>query len=131
MYLLDTVVLSELRKRSRTPSVVAWISSVPPEEMFLSVISVAEIEFGIERQRAVDAAFADHLSRWLEETIHLYDDRVLPVTSSIARRWGRLGAHLGNKNLDFGIAATALEHGLTVVTRNISHFETSGAAIMN
>ena len=85
----------------------------------------------IERQRRVDLPFARDLEAWLDTTLRLYGDRILPLTVNIARRWGRLSVQIGNKNLDGAIAATALEHGLTVVTRNVAHHELTGVAIVN
>ena len=131
MYLLDTVVLSELRKRRRNTHVVNWIGAVTPADLFLSTVTVAEIELGIERQRAIDPAFAAELARWLDITLRTYGERILPLTVAIARRWGRLSAQTGNRELDLAIAATALEHGLTVVTRNVSHFAATGVTILN
>jgi toxin FitB len=128
MYLLDTVVLSELRKRRRNPHVVAWIGSVTPTDLFLSAVTIAEIELGIERQKKVDPAFALELEKWLDVTLRAYGERVLPLTIGIARRWGRLAAQIGNRELDLAIAATALEHGLTLITRNISDFAPTGVA---
>jgi predicted nucleic acid-binding protein len=131
MYLLDTVVLSELRKRRRDAGVVAWIGSAAPADLCLSTVTVAEIELGIERQRAVDPAFAQELAGWLDVTLRAYGERILPLTVAIARRWGRLAAQIGNQELDLAIAATALEHGLTVVTRNVSDFARTGIATFN
>jgi len=131
MYLLDTDVLSELRKRKRNPNVIAWLGSASATDLFLSSVTVAEIELGIERQRKADAAFAQQLERWLDVTLRVYGERILPVTVGVARRWGRLAAQIGNKSLDLAIAATALEHGLTVVTRNVPHFAPTGVAILN
>lgn len=131
MYLLDTVILSELRKRGRNPNVVAWISSVSEAELFVSAATAVEIEFGIERKRKQDPAFADTLAEWLETMLRLYGERVLPITASIGRRWGRLAAVIGNRDFDLAIAATALEEGLTVVTRNVKHFAPTGVAIIN
>lgn len=129
MYLLDTVVLSELRKRQRNPNVVAWVRSVRPEDLFLSTVTIGEVELGIEKQKPVNPTFADELSRWLERTLRIYGDRILPLDVEGARRWGRLAAQIGNKGLDLAIAATALEHGLTVAARNVAHFEPTGVPI--
>ena len=131
MYLLDTDILSEVRKRKRDANVVAWIELVAPGDLFLSAVTVFEIERGIEQRRRDDPAFAHDLAEWLDATLRLYGDRVLPLTINIARRWGRLSAQVGNKNLDLAIAATALEHGLTVVSRNVAHFAPTGVATAN
>jgi predicted nucleic acid-binding protein len=131
MYLLDTDVLSELRKRKHDPNVVAWIGAIDPKDLYLSSVTVVEIELGIERQRKVDPTFARALATWLDMTLRVYGERVLPVTVGIARRWGRLAARIGNRSLDLAIAATALEHGLTVVTRNVSDFLPTEVAVLN
>ena len=115
MFLIDTMVLSELRLRQRDPGVVAWISGQRPEDCFLSVVSIGEIERGIARKRTSDAGFAQQL----------------PVDVGVARRWGQLSAVIGHEGADLLIAATALERGLTVVTRNLRHFEPTGVAIIN
>jgi predicted nucleic acid-binding protein len=131
MYLLDTVVLSELRKRQRNANVVAWIDSVADADLYVSAATIVEIEFGIERQRKLDTAFAEALAAWLDTMLRVYGDRVLPITVQTARRWGRLAAEIGNRDLDLAIAATALEEGLTVITRNVSHFARTGVATLN
>jgi predicted nucleic acid-binding protein len=131
MYLLDTDVISELRRRRRNRNVVAWISNVSAADLFLSVMTIGEIELGIARQRVRNPSFAKDLADWLEVTLRAYEERILPLTVGIARRWGRLAAQLGNKQLDLAIAATALEHGLTVVTRNISDFEPTGVTVLD
>lgn len=131
MYLLDTNVLSELRKRKCDPAVAKWFGKVPDSELYLSVITVIEIEKGIERQRTVDPAFAEQLARWLEFTLRAFDERILPLTVNIARRWGKLAAQIGNQELDLAIAATALEHGLTVVTGNTKHFARTGVPLLD
>jgi predicted nucleic acid-binding protein len=131
MYLLDTDVLSELRKRKCDANVMAWIEPVAPADLFLSTIAVFEIERDIEQRRRDDPAFAQDLASWLDTTLRLYGDRVLPLTVNIARRWGRLSVQIGNKNLDLAIAATALEHGLSVVTRNVTHYSPTGVGVVN
>jgi predicted nucleic acid-binding protein len=131
MYLLDTVVVSEMRKHRRDPNVAGWLGSVAATEVYLSVFTVVEIEAGIERQRIIDPAFATALSAWLAIVLQVYGDRILPLTVPIGRRWGRLIARAGNRSLDLAIAATALEHGLTVVTRNVDDFVPAGVATLN
>jgi hypothetical protein len=131
MFLIDTVALSELRRRQRDPAVVAWFERQRSADLFLSVISIGEIERGIERQRATDPGFAGALAAWLDRVLALYGERVLPCELATARRWGALSAALGNDSADLMIAATALEHGLTVVTRNVSDFAPTGATVLD
>jgi predicted nucleic acid-binding protein len=131
MFLIDTVVLSELRKRQRDPGVVAWIGRQRTADLFVSVVSIGEIERGIALPHAKGRDFAQALAAWLDTVLALYGDRILPFDLLAARRWGRLSAALGNDSADFMIAATALEHGLTVVTRNAADFEAAGAPTVN
>lgn len=131
MYLLDTNVVSELRKRKCNPAVAKWFDKVPDSELYLSVITITEIEKGIERQRTLDPQFADQLVAWLEHTLRAFGERLLPMTVNVARRWGRLAAQIGNSELDLAIAATALEHGLKVVTENTKHFQRTGVDLLN
>ncbi len=131
MYLVDTVVFSELFKRRRHPNLVRWLGDKSEDLFFLSAVTIGEIERGIERQRRHDPVFAEALLVWLERSIDLYEDRILPATTNIPRRWGRLSARIGHTGVDLLIAATALEHGLTVVTRNVRHFVPTGAVVEN
>jgi predicted nucleic acid-binding protein len=131
MFLIDTVMLSELRKRTRGPMVVNWFERQRTTDLFLSVISIGEIERGIARQRTNDPGFAGALAEWLDRVLTLYGERILPFDLRTARRWGTLSAALGNDSADLMIAATALEHGLTVVTRNVSDFGPSGVAVLD
>ena len=131
MILLDTVVLSELRKSRPSPKVLAWLKKQRAEQLFISVVSLGEIERDIVKVHKSDAAFAASLANWLEDTMFLYCDHILPVSAAIARRWGRLSAELGHEGADLLIAATALEHSLTVATRNVRHFKPSGVALVN
>jgi hypothetical protein len=131
VFLLDTVVLSATRKRRRDPGVVAWIKNVSPTDLFLSTITLGEVERGIERQRSMNPAFAAELELWLNSTLRIYADRILPLDIGSALRWGRLSAQFGHAGHDLAIAATALEHGLTVVTRNVAHFAPTGVPTIN
>ena len=131
MFLLDTVVISELRKKKPNVGVLRWVSKQRDDELYLSVVTLGEIERGIEKQRKADPEFANTSTAWLENLTYLYADRILPITSAIARHWGRLSAHLGHDGADLLIAASALAHGLTVVTRNTSHFEPARVTVIN
>ena len=131
MYLVDTVVISELRNPRRHRGVAEWVERQRTIDLFTSVLVIGEIERGIERQRGHDSAFAASLAAWLDRVLALYEGRILPFDLGAARRWGELSAALGHSGADLMIAATALEHGLTVVTRNVSHFEPTGARIFN
>ena len=111
--------------------VVAWFERQRTTDLFLSVISIGEIERGIARQRTTDPGFADALAAWLDRVLSLYGERGVPFDLGTARRWGALSAALGNDSTDLMIAATALERGLTVVTRNASDFEPTGVAVLD
>jgi len=131
MFLLDTVIISELRKKRPDSGVMRWISGQQDSQLFLSVVTLGEIERGIEKQRGVAPEFAEELATWIENLTSFYADRILPITPIIARHWGRLSARLGNEGADLLIAATGLVHGLTVVTRNTGHFEPTGVSLIN
>ena len=117
MFLLDTVVLSELRKPppQRNRNLVQWMGEVPSSDLFISVVTIGEIERGIERQRGLNPSFAEKIASWLDLILRAYEDRILPIDVAVARRWGRLSQRIGNKGLDLAVAATALEHGLTSI----------------
>jgi len=131
MFLVGTDVLSALAKRRRPANVEIWIAQQRTADLFVSVISIGEIERGIALQRRMDQSFASLLTNWLDQILNIYGDRVLPFDLASARRWGQLSATLGHHGADLQIAATALEHGLTVATRNVSHFELTGVSIFN
>jgi len=131
MYLIDTDVLAALRRPHRNPEIVAWVSAQRAADLYLSVVTVGEIERGIARERQRNPGFADQLGAWLDNLVRLYGDRILPVDSSVARRWGHLTGERGHGSPDLLIAATALEHGLTVVTRDVRHFEPAGVAVLD
>ena len=129
MYLIDTVVLSELRKRERHAGIVRWLHDKAVDALFLSAITIGEIERGVLRQQVKNPVFAEALRAWLDRTVETYRDRIVPVDTRVARRWGRLSARIGHGGADLLIAATALENGLTVVTRNVRHFLPTGVPV--
>lgn len=131
-YLIDTNVLSELRKRERCDAGVSvWLASVEPDELFISVLSLGEIRRGIELVRPRDPASARALDRWLVGLETHYADRILPISSAIADRWGRLSLDQPLPVTDGLLAATGIEHKLTVVTRNTDDFTRSGVNTLN
>jgi predicted nucleic acid-binding protein len=130
-YLIDTCVLSELRKPNPDAGVTAWIAKIHPDEAYLSVLTLGEIRRGIELKRAKDQTSARALERWLNGLEAHYADRILPVTADIADRWGRLSPHQPLSVADGLIAATALEHKLTAVTRNTEDFARAGVNLLN
>ena len=131
MYLLDTVVISALRRPERHPEVALWIQAQADEAIYISAITVGEIRYGAERQRRTQPAFAELLERWLEYLEAWFHDRILPFEERAANRWGLLHAQLGYSNADLQIAATAIHHGMTVVTRNVRDFAPTGATVLN
>lgn len=131
-YLVDTNVFSELRKRDRcNPNVVAWIASVASSELFISVMSLGEIRRGIELLRKRDPASAGALDRWLAGLEEHYSDRILPISAAIADRWGRLALDEPLPVSDGLLAATGIEHKLTIATRNTADFIRSGVSTFN
>jgi toxin FitB len=91
--------------------------------LFISVVSLGEIERGITKAQKTDPEFAQALSQWLEELMRRYTDRILPITPPIARLWGKWSAELGHEGADLLIAATAQIHRLVIATRNTKHFQ--------
>jgi len=131
MILLDTVVLSELRKTRPNSGVLAYLNAQAPDTVFLSAMTIGEIEAGIEKQKSVAPAFAEELSQWLSLMELQFAQSILPVTPAIAKLWGRLCVQTGNKGIDNLIAATALAHNFTVVTRNVKDFKVAGVRVLN
>ncbi|MDE2932749.1 MAG: type II toxin-antitoxin system VapC family toxin [Chloroflexota bacterium] len=131
MFLIDTDVLSALRRGERHPGAARWLRAQRTADLYLSVVTIGEVERGIEQQQGRDPSFASELAGWLDRVLAWYGDRVLPVDLATAQRWGRLSATLGYERADLLIAATALEHGLTVVTRNVQHFELAAVPVLN
>jgi len=130
-FLLDTNVVSELRRRDGHPAVRAWVASTPPAERHLSVLTIGEIRAGVERRRRRDPDAAVALDRWLGGLVAEHEGRILPVTLEIAERYARLGVPHPISFVDGHLAATALHHGLTLVTRNTRDVARTGVALLD
>ena len=130
MYLLDTNVVSELRRPRPQRAVLRWIADVPADQLYLSAVTIGEIQAGIELTRAQDIAKTEELAAWLGKVLMSYS--VLPMDAAAFRKWARL-MHRRSDTLieDAMIAATAKVHGLTVVTRNVRDFSQLGVAVHN
>lgn len=130
MYLLDTNVVSELRKSKPHGGVVAWLQAVDDSHLFLSSVTLGGIQAGIELTREQDAAKAAEIEAWLELVASAYN--VLAMDGAVFRQWARL-MHRRSDTLyeDAMIAATAKIHGLTVVTRNVADFHALGVQVLN
>ncbi|MBV8619745.1 MAG: type II toxin-antitoxin system VapC family toxin [Curvibacter sp.] len=131
-YLLDTNVLSELRRKAPDPAVAHWISQRPARSLFLSVLTLGEIRKGIDSLQ--DTPKRQILSDWLEAELPAYfQGRILPIDQLVGDRWGRLLAKAGRPlpTIDSLLAATAAAHGLCMVTRNTRDFEGLGIDLFN
>jgi predicted nucleic acid-binding protein len=130
-FLLDTNIVSELRKRDPDPHVVAWYEQSRPAEIFLSALTIGEIRLGIERLRIKDAAQADRLEQWLHGLHTLYADHIIDVDTETAEEWGRINVPDPLPLIDGLLAASAKVRGWTLVTRNISDVASSGVLLLN
>ena len=131
-FLLDTNVITELRKRERcTAKVNAWAQRIEPNQNFLSVLVVGELRRGAIRKRRTDRAAADALEQWIARLTHFYADRILAITLEIAQEWGRLSALRPMPPEDGLLAATANVHRLTFVTRNTRNVQGLDVAVLN
>jgi toxin FitB len=130
-YLLDTNVISEIRRKSPDPGVEQWFASVPASELFLSVLVLGEIRQGIERLAPRNPELATTLQHWLGRLVDGYGDRVVPVTVEVADVWGRLNVRRTLPVVDGLLAATALVRGWSLVTRNVRDVERTGVRVVN
>jgi predicted nucleic acid-binding protein len=131
-YLLDTNVVSELRKGSRCDRKVrAWHEALEPDSQWISVLVIGEIRQGVEKLRSKDPVSSAHLERWLEGLAKGYRSRILPITVEIADRWGVLNSGNPVAYVDGFLCATALEHKLTLATRNVKDVSRTGASYVN
>ena len=131
MFLFDIMVLSETFKPRPHPGALSWLDANRNASSHISVLSVGEITRGICKLDSESPHRADEYRSWLQTILTDYEGRVLPITIGVMRVWGRLTHELKNTNPDLLIAATALEHDLTVVTRNIRHFRPTGVNLLN
>lgn len=131
-YLIDTCALSELVRPVPTPSVVAWFEVMPSASLHVSALTPGEIRKGVEK--LPDGRRRSQITGWLEVDLPAwFEGRVLPVDAAVADEWGRLAARMGRPlpAVDSLIAATALKHRLTVVTRNVADFAATGVDLLN
>jgi toxin FitB len=131
-YLLDTSIVSEIRKGSRADkAVMTWFSDVNDEDLYLSVLVLGELRQGVERLRARDLASAERLDRWLHRLAEGYEGRILLVDERVAQVWGRLNVPDPLPAIDGLLAATAVVHDLTLATRNTRDVARTGARLFN
>lgn len=131
-FLLDTNVISELTKRQPNPKVAKWFEATPPAQLYLSVVTLGEIRKGVELKRHASASAAKRFEDWLVRLAAQYQPRILDFDEATADEWGRLMAL--NRDLpaeDGQLAATAMRHNLTLVTRNVRHLPQGRVAFFN
>jgi len=131
-FLLDTNVVSELRKGRRADSnVTSWFAQIADEEIFLSVVTIGEIRRGVESVRRRDPDSAASLDRWLARLSEAHGERIVPVDRAIAEEWGRINVPDPLPVIDGLLAATARALGLTLVTRNVADVEGTGVELLD
>jgi predicted nucleic acid-binding protein len=131
-FLLDTNIISEIRKRDRAhPNLARWVARTPVEDIATSVLVLAEIRHGIELKRRSDPEQAKSLDRWFSQMRTRLGDRVLPIDEPIAEAWALLGIPDPLPLIDGLLAATAKVHSLTLVTRNIAHIAPAGVVLLD
>jgi toxin FitB len=133
MYILDTNVISELRKAKKThPNVKKWAERLPSASLYISVISVLELEIGILLIELRDKEQGAILREWMDRhVLPTFSDRILSIDTAVAQRCATFHVPNPRSDRDALIAATALVHGLTVATRNVADFERTGVSVLN
>jgi predicted nucleic acid-binding protein len=131
IYILDTNVISAVRRADRAPQVARWLAARDESELFLSVVTLGEIERGIALQDRRNPGFAADLRAWITRTISVFGDRILDFTEGDARHWGQLSARMGHPGADLMIAAQALARDGVVVTGNTADFAATGARLVD
>nr|WP_294549514.1 type II toxin-antitoxin system VapC family toxin [uncultured Rhodopila sp.] len=129
MYLLDTCIISEARRK--TPQAVMWLQKAQSDTLYLSVITIGEVMKGVMMKLRTDPPAAASLLRWLDELRFVYSARILPVDDAVATGWGRLMAQRSRPVADALIAATAKVHNKVLVTRNVADFEDTGVDVID
>ena len=130
-YLLDTNVISETRKTRPDRGVMAFLSAAEAGGLFLSVLTLGELRKGVAAKRRTDPTAADQLGAWVDGIETTFADRLLPIDAATSRRWGELSAGRNIPVIDTLIAATAITHGLTLVTRNTRDVESTGVPLVD
>ena len=131
-FLLDTNIISEIRKRDRAhPNVIRWVARTPADEIGTSVLVLGEIRRGIELKRRSDPEQAKSLDRWFSQMRTRLGDRVLPIDEPVAEVWALLGIPDPLPLIDGLLAATAKLHGLTLVTRNVADITVTGVSLLD
>ena len=131
-YLIDTNVISELTRKRPSERVVKWLDGMPPDRLYVSVLTLGELRKGVAALPA--GARRDRMGAWLDADLPAwFEDRVFPIDGDVADVWGRMLAQIGRPvgAVDSLIAATAMRHGLRVVTRNTADFQFPGLAVEN
>jgi predicted nucleic acid-binding protein len=130
-FLLDTNVVSEIRKKIPNAGVEAWFGAVRAQDLYLSVLVVGQIRQGIERLARRDPGQAEVFESWLDHLVDSYSDRIVPVTADVARMWGHVNVPDPVPVIDGLLAATAIVHDLTLVTRNGTDVASTGVRLLN